>query len=391
MNARSVPRRQPQVRVLDSWSQLTPLADAWETLSEKAAVTSVFATYDWQRLWWEHYARGRALRVLVAATRDDGVVGILPLYIDEQPFLRYPVRFLRFVGSGGDTRPDDLGPLLLPGFEVEAARALAEAALRLAGWDVLMLADMDPECVFAREMASAARRAHGDTMTGRCERIAYLDLPASYDAWLASLSRDRRYRTRKIRRNAQAAHAVRFFVWDDPATIDEGIDALVKLHQKRWQRAGEDHRFSTPQYTAFHRAAIKASLSRDRLRLYCLTFDDIPVAVYYFYRFRDRVFLFQAGFDPDHADLKPGQVLLGYVIEHAIGEGMKVLDFLRGEHRYKDEIATGERETVYVTVFRRRPGAWIYRVRGVILPRVKARVVHLVARLRAAEKPGPET
>ena len=67
-------------------------------------------------------------------------------------------------------------------------------------------------------------------------------------------------------------------------------------------------------------------------------------------------------------------MLLTHIIEHAIGEGHGAVDFLRGDHRYKEELATGERETVYLTVLRRRPGAAVYFTRKLLLPSVKARI-----------------
>jgi CelD/BcsL family acetyltransferase involved in cellulose biosynthesis len=121
-------------------------------------------------------------------------------------------------------------------------------------------------------------------------------------------------------------------------------------------------------------------MARDRLRLYCLELSGEIVAMYYFYIFRDRAYLMQSGFDPDYGDVKPGSVLLGHVIEHVIGEGYEVLDFLRGDHQYKDELATGERETVYVTAFRPRASAAIYYLRRMVLPALKARVRTALAR-----------
>ena len=120
---------------------------------------------------------------------------------------------------------------------------------------------------------------------------------------------------------------------------------------------------------------MKACLARDRLRLYALELSGQVVAMYYFYKFRDTVYLMQSGFDPDFSDVKPGQVLLGYIVEHAIGEHHKVLDFLKGDHRYKDELATGERETMSVTAFRQSVGALAYRARRIYLPAAKAHVM----------------
>jgi len=85
------------------------------------------------------------------------------------------------------------------------------------------------------------------------------------------------------------------------------------------------------------------------------------------------VYLMQAGFDPAKAN--PGRVLLGYALEHAIGEGNVVFDFLRGEHRYKDQLATGHRETQCVRVFHRTGAALAYGLRRIWLPLWKARLL----------------
>jgi CelD/BcsL family acetyltransferase involved in cellulose biosynthesis len=87
----------------------------------------------------------------------------------------------------------------------------------------------------------------------------------------------------------------------------------------------------------------------------------------------------QTGFDPDHSEA--GQVLLTYMVESAIGEGHGVLDFLRGEHAYKEQFTSSKRETVLRTVLRSNPGAWVYRVRRLYLPKVKARVMRAVKNL----------
>ncbi len=369
-----------RIQIVDTEKALWELADAWERLQANARVTSVFETFDWQALWWRYYGRGQRLRVLLALDGDD-IVGILPLYVHRLRRLKYPVRALRFIGSGGDTFPDDLGPIIAASRELEVADALARAVVESRGWDVLLLTDMQSDHPFAEALERRLRSTKLRVETGRSERIAHLTLPKTWDGWLASLHRDRRYRIRNARKKLRSAHPdARFFVWTDEATLPEGVDRLAHLHRKRWQRAGQPHAFATPRYLGFHRDVMAACLRRDRLRLYCLEIGGEIVASYYFYRFRNQVFLMQSGFDPDHAAVKPGNVLLGHVIEHAVGEGNEAVDFLRGDHRYKDELATGERETVFVTTFRRNPGALMYRARHQYLPTIKATVLRTLRR-----------
>jgi CelD/BcsL family acetyltransferase involved in cellulose biosynthesis len=169
------------------------------------------------------------------------------------------------------------------------------------------------------------------------------------------------------------------------------VATLAELHRRRWQGAGGSESFASRRYVEFHRAIIKASFSRGWLRLYCLEIDGELAAMAYCYRFRNRVFVMQSGFDPDHAASKPGTVLLSHAIEHAIAEGNDLFDFLRGEHRYKDGLADGSRETAYVAVYRRNLGALAFYLRPDYIPmqrdsrRAKARrrLREFAARLRA--------
>src|SRR5882724_6989094 len=257
----------------------------------------------------------------------------------------------------------------------DAGGAGARAALRLSGSDVAVLSDIDPESVFACALERASMEAGRASLPEISERVAYVDLPASWGEYLQSLTSDRRTRVKSARKKAGAAHKVRFFVWDDAANLDHAIDRLVALHRSRWRAAGGSGSFASAEYIEFHRQAMKSAFGRGWLRLYCLELDGEIAAITYCYRFRNRIYLMQAGFDPALAKSNPGKVLLGHALEHAIGEGSAVFDFLKGEHRYKDQLATGYRNTRGVRVFRNTPGGIAYRLRRIWLPQWKARLL----------------
>jgi CelD/BcsL family acetyltransferase involved in cellulose biosynthesis len=356
-----------RVRCISTEAGFAALAIDWNRLHAETPSASVFNSWLWQYQWWQVYGRGQPLRVLVAS-RGDEVAGILALYVQQERVLGREVSLLRFVGTGGDTHPDDLGPVLSGERERETARALARAAARLSDGDVMLLSDLDPESPFAEEIEHAARGARRTVRTGRTERIVFIDLPESWESLLGSLSANRRAELRRARRRLASAHSYRFFVWDDAARLDAAAETLAELHRRRWQAAGGSESFASAQYLDFHRAIIRSSFARGWLRLYCLEIDGGLAAMTYCYRFRKRVFVMQGGFDPAWAAWKPGTVLLSHAIEHAIGEGNEVFDFLRGEHRYKDHLANGSRETVYVTAFRRNLAALAFALRPSYIP-----------------------
>jgi CelD/BcsL family acetyltransferase involved in cellulose biosynthesis len=355
-----------RVRCLEDEASFAALAIEWNRLHGETAAASVFNSWLWQYQWWKVYGGAQPLRLLVASQAGK-TVGILALYVQRSRALGREVRLLRPVGTGADTNPDDLGPVLAARCAREAARALARAAARLPEGDVLLVSDLDPDDCFAEELEQAARR-RGPASCGRTERIAYIDLPGTWEGYLGSLSANRRAEIRRARRRLSAAHQVRFFVWGDAARLDAAAHTLADLHRRRWQASGGSESFASAEYLEFHRAIIRSSFARGWLRLYCLEIDGAMAAMTYCYRFRNRVFVMQGGFDPAWAPWKPGTVLLSHAIEHAIGEGNEVFDFLRGEHRYKDHLASGSRETVYVAGFRRNLAALAFALQPSYIP-----------------------
>jgi CelD/BcsL family acetyltransferase involved in cellulose biosynthesis len=362
------------IEVLTSTAQFAALAPQWNRLHAEASAASVFNSWMWLYEWWSTYGAGRELRLLVAREGDQPV-GLLPLYLERSALYGVPLRALRLVGIGGDTHPDDLGPVLARGAERHAAAALAHAALALPGADVWLFNDVDPASGFPAALEAAARALGLPLAEGAATRIALIELPRSWSQYMQALGRDARWRLRRSRRRLAEAGRTRFFVWDDPSRLEAALDRLAELHRARWAAAGGRSRaFGTPAYVAFHRSVIRSFFRRGWLRLYCLEVEGELAAMVYCYRFRNRIYLMQAGFDPKLARLGAGKVLLGYAIEHAIGEGNEAFDFLRGEHRYKDELATRHRETCNHAVFAATPAAFLYRLRQVWLPLLKARL-----------------
>jgi CelD/BcsL family acetyltransferase involved in cellulose biosynthesis len=367
------------VRTISTQAGFSVIAADWERLHAEARVASVFNSWMWQYAWADIYGFGQSLRILVAS-RGNAVVGILPLYIQTVAMPGLPVRRLRVLGSGGDTNPDDLGPFFATGCETAAA-ALAHAVLTMPGVDVIELTDIDSRSPLPLAMMLEAERMQAECVLARSARIAYIELPKDWNTYLTSVSRHRRGHILSTRRKLAQAHPTRFFVWQDAANLNRAVDRLAELHRKRWGAASES--FASEEYLALHRAAMKECFERDWLRLYCLEIGGEIAAISYCYRFRKHIFVMQAGFDPAYAPFSPGSVLLGYALEHAIGEGNTVFDFLRGEHTYKQLLATGCRETVSVTACRPTLGAVAYRANRSYLAKATAKARQLVNALQS--------
>jgi CelD/BcsL family acetyltransferase involved in cellulose biosynthesis len=364
-----------EVRVIDSAEQFLAVATDWNELLESAEAASVFMTWEWNHHWWQHYGKDHSLRI-VTVWDNDRLKAVLPLYLQRSRVFRaLPIVTARFIGTGGDTSPDYLGPILDPASSKSTTTILVNFVLdQFPEWTALRLSDLDQSSDFYVELERQSQARRYANTTEVSATIAFALLPPTWDDYLASVRGDRRNTIRRTRRKVETQHQGRFYVVSDENQVDDVLDSLVELHHKRWRGNAEGHAFSTPEYVGFHRDVILASAHRGQIRFYCLEADGKRIAVFYCYRFRNQIFYFQAGFDPDFERLRPGLVLIGYALEHAIQEGNEVFDFLRGEHGYKTQWGKSQRETHTFTAFRPGLRTVLYRLQSEGIPRLKSHV-----------------
>ena len=192
----------------------------------------------------------------------------------------------------------------------EAADQVA-AGLEGAGWQV-------------------SRRVHDVT--------AVLALPDDHDAYLASIGKKERHEVRRKRRRYE--RMVGPVVPETQRGTGRGFEEFVRLHRLS---QGEKGTFLTDDRVELF--ARLAQLDGWRFDL-IVTEDDVAAAVVMGYSDDSGYYLYNSAYDPVYGDASPGVVLLGVMIERAIGEGMARFDFLKGDETYKFRLGAVERPLV---------------------------------------------
>ncbi len=354
-----------QIELVTSTSGFDALEPEWRAIEGLTPRNSLFLGWDWQRLWWSHYGQGRRLRILVARL-GGRAVGIFPLYLEtHRAYKILRVRKLRPIGAGGDTAPDDLGMLFDPVHEHAVARAFVDHVLNhVHDWQLLDLVDLPADSALLACWTQQSTQISGSIVRTTVNRIIFGDLPPDWDRYRQGLSRNRREVLGRKRRKFEAQPDARFFQIHQDAQIDSAFERLAEMHRQRWQGRTEEPSFTSPQYLGFHRALMHALLAQGRLRLYGLQMNAQTIAMFYGFRNGATLYYFQAGFDPKHLALSPGEVLMAYVIEAAIGEKCTHFDMLKGDYGHKRHFFQQTRETLGLRVY--RPGliCWLYQVKA---------------------------
>jgi len=296
----------------------------WDALHARAGLRSPFLSWTWQHQWATAFAADRRLDVRRVLDAEGALVGVLPLYEVEPGVLEV---------IGGADVSDYLDLLVAQGLEEDAWTALLQGrAADRARWVLHAVPAASPS---VRLVPALAGSCSLQVTVEREERCPVLALPATWDAYLASLSSKHRHElTRKIRRFEREVPDGRVVAVHEPAEVAARITDFLTLH--RASRVGKA-KFMDERMEAFFRAVLAALAAHGAVRLWFLEAAGAPVAAFVCLEWDDTIGLYNSGFSPAHAALSPGLVLLSHLIRDAIGRHHARFDFLRGEERYKLE------------------------------------------------------
>jgi CelD/BcsL family acetyltransferase involved in cellulose biosynthesis len=160
----------------------------------------------------------------------------------------------------------------------------------------------------------------------------------SWDEFLASRSKNFRDQVRRRERKLGREHELAFRLADDPARLDEDMDALFRLHAARWSEDSTGV-FHGPG-AAFHREFARDALERGWLRLWFTELDGETVAAWYGWRYAGDEWYYQAGRDGRFEDLSLGFVMLAHTVRSACEDGARSYHFLAGDEGYKARFAS---------------------------------------------------
>lgn len=341
--------------VVDSDEGFAALRGEWADLATADPDHNVFLAWQWAHTWWRHFGAGRdGVRLHIVVVRDgQGITGIAPFFRSRLGAGPLAVPVLRRLNHDAG----DYGGMLLGRHPDETVAAVvSHLGAQLHG---------DVAVVELSRLASGARFTgllgdelvrHAGTIEPVVEQLGeaclFADVARGID--LPKLTKKHKIRQRLRRLGEQ--HGEVAFVRHTGETLDDGLDRLVSLHDRRWEQLDEPMQglMASAQGREFLLDAIRALDGEGMVQLLSVEAGGKPVAVELDFVQDDRVFLFKGAFDPEFSAFSPGQLLHHRVFEDGLAAGVQVFDFCRGGADYKRRWTNGEQRLL--TVLLTRPG-----------------------------------
>jgi CelD/BcsL family acetyltransferase involved in cellulose biosynthesis len=329
---------------------LERLQEEWDQLVASAVTNTPFQRYEYQQVWWSTKGGGEwdsgELFVAIGRSEQGELAGIAPLFFNEDA---EDVPTLLFMGSIEISDYLDLivSEEQLDEFIGELYDALSERGPQ--GWKQLDLYNIPEDSPSLDALKSHAEARGWGFEQERLQPCPILDLPDSWDAYLDQIdSKQARELRRKLRKAQGYPASVDWHIVTEREELDQAVDTFLGLMAND---SAKEEFLTDAMRAQFHRMCA-AGLEDGWLQLVFLTVSHEAVFGYINFDYRNRIWVYNSGFDPTHFDLSPGWVLMGYLIRWAIEQGHEAIDFLRGDESYKYRLGGTDRFVTRVKIRR---------------------------------------
>lgn len=329
--------------------QRSEAMNLWRQLEERLADAPLACSHAWTETWLEVY-RDVVRPWFVVGVIENQIHGICLLSESRQTRVAgFPVCSLH-LGTAGELHGESVcveynDILVTPRHRREFADRLQQLICLEPGWDQFQLDGIATDEDSAWPCVPPSGE-HSDDITAkpalhaeiRTRESRYFDLEATRQQGSDVLSQLGKSTRANLKRRLKQIGTIEV-EWAE--NLDQGLDIfeeLVRLHQARWNAAGQPGAFASSRFHAFQKKLISRLLPRDQVVLARIKTPQATVGCLYLLVDRNRLLDYVSGFISFEEFPSPGLISHYLCMEAALRRGFDAYDFLVGEKRHKENL-----------------------------------------------------
>lgn len=314
------------------------LEKAWEDLLGRYPQGSVFLAPRWQQAWWREIGQSGQL-YLLSIYNENSLAGLAPLMRRGEE--------LSLLGSKDVC---DYRDIVVAQGEEKAAFAILLDYLQSQPWRRLRLESVPATSATYATFLPLARSRGYRVETTKEDVCPQMELPATWEDYLAGLEAKARHELRRKLRRLEQAGARHSCFLPEAATLAADLEDFFRL--MRLSRQPEKAEFLTLERERFFRTICHDLQEPGYLRLCFLEIGSQRVAAALAFDYGSVRYLYNSGYDPAYAYWSVSLLLKAYCIQDAIAQGLRRFDFLRGDEAYKYDLGGRDLEIWEATITR---------------------------------------
>lgn len=298
-------------------------ASEWNGLARTGFTNTPFQQFAYQKAWWTHLGPGE-LHTYVMRHPDGRLAALGCFYLLDG--------VLYFNGSKEES--DYLDLICAP----EDAKAAWTTILDcLSHSQKLQCQAVSLSCVPAdsptRSLLPQLASSRGFVFSQQLDEVCpIIQLPDSFDTYLANIDKKQRHEIRRKMRRAVGADAEVELI-DNPEELEQAVEDFLALLK---ESTPEKEAWLNPERSALFHEVAQAALADGMLQLMFISYNQKRTAALFNFSYNGRTWVYNSGIDISRgAHLSLGVVLTSYAIQTGIENGNTTFDFLRGDENYK--------------------------------------------------------
>jgi CelD/BcsL family acetyltransferase involved in cellulose biosynthesis len=310
-------------QIITSVDGIGALRADYEHLCGVTSNTLPFALHEWHLSWCQHFLNRSAQiheqpHFCVLRSVAGECLAIIPLIVSRRRL--GPLRLATVALLGGDPGLTEIqNPLVRPGFEQAAVRAVYQSLGDIPDWDWLRWNSVNAP------LAGAIAGA-GEAYCWQVSEDFVLDLPEDWEQLRVRLPRNLRESLRHCYNSLKRdGHTFEFVVARQRDEVHQAVECFLRLHALRARMPwGPKHpdRFATPGLKRFLHDVCDRLTQRDAVRVFQLKIGREIVASRIGFVTGGGLYLYYSGFDPAWARYSVMTTTLAEALRYAIASGL---------------------------------------------------------------------
>lgn len=308
------------VRVVVTHETLNGYREIWERRGADFFGHCPFVLPPWVQAWWDVWG-GDAEPLILGVRQGETVLGVAPLMIQKG--------VVRFLGDPGVC--DYFDCIVQPGREKPFFETLL-AHLAAKGLKDVHLGPLRPDSAVQNFFSHIGPSGDVDWALVPRDAFSELDLPGSWEGFLAVLNGKQRHELRRKFRRLEEAGSIGFRRVHEPVDVPVAMETFRLLFaMNRSDKAA----FMTGPMATFFETLAAALAEEGLLSLFFLEVDDRPVASVFCVDHQGTRYLYNNGYDSAWQRFSVGLMSKVMSLRNAIDEGFGKYNFLKGGEIYK--------------------------------------------------------
>ena len=312
-----------RIHNIQNFGDFQRLQNIWNPVVSASPCNSIFLSHEWFLAWWQSFSGKNSLEILII-TEGEETVGIAPLMRKDDS--------LYFMAS---REVSDYCDLIFPHdkFKFYLNGVIKFVHGHLPGVIRWKLINIPSESATLTLLPKLAAEYGYSGASFKCETTSTLSLPTTYGEYLAGINRKYRHELRRKVKRMDSLPGIRIVKITRSDDLMPALNDFIGLHKASHPDKADF--WGNPGMERFFKRLTHVFSQNSWIELNLLYRTNTLLAGLLNFRYHNRLYFYNAAYDPEYAPYSPGIYLFINSIKQAIEGKKKIADFLRGQEKYK--------------------------------------------------------